>query len=132
MEQMLSPGFSIPSIGTPLHQPEADQQIVPNPLYHPSATMHVGGDSSPMSNGNANIFGNDLNSMGMPSLLSSTLPNDSVSASQKQNEVGYQPSYLTSASLGTITPNKGSTAPQSLMQPQTPVSSILKQGDIFS
>lgn len=27
-----SPGFSIPSIGTPLHQPEEDQQILPNAL----------------------------------------------------------------------------------------------------
>nr|CAD7409217.1 unnamed protein product [Timema cristinae]CAD7428901.1 unnamed protein product [Timema monikensis] len=31
MDQMLpSPGFSIPSIGTPLHQPEEDQQILPH------------------------------------------------------------------------------------------------------
>lgn len=30
-QQMLpSPGFSIPSIGTPLHQPEEDQQIIPH------------------------------------------------------------------------------------------------------
>jgi transcription initiation factor TFIID TATA-box-binding protein len=30
MDQMLpSPGFSIPSIGTPLHQPEEDQLILP-------------------------------------------------------------------------------------------------------
>lgn len=33
MDQMLpSPGFSIPSVGTPLHQPEEDQQILPNAL----------------------------------------------------------------------------------------------------
>ena len=33
MDQMLpSPGFSIPSIGTPLHQPDEDQQILPNAL----------------------------------------------------------------------------------------------------
>ncbi|CAH1110985.1 unnamed protein product [Psylliodes chrysocephalus] len=33
MDQMLpSPGFSIPSIGTPLHQPEEDQLILPNAL----------------------------------------------------------------------------------------------------
>ena len=31
MDQMLpSPGFSIPSIGTPLHQPEEDQMILPH------------------------------------------------------------------------------------------------------
>ena len=37
MDQMLpSPGFSIPSIGTPLHQPEEDQQLLPpsaSPLH---------------------------------------------------------------------------------------------------
>ncbi|XP_011881346.1 PREDICTED: TATA-box-binding protein [Vollenhovia emeryi] len=33
MDQMLpSPGFSIPSIGTPLHQPEEDQLILPNAM----------------------------------------------------------------------------------------------------
>ena len=37
MDQMLSPGFSIPSIGTPLHQMDPDQQIVANPVYHPPA-----------------------------------------------------------------------------------------------
>ncbi|KAB0798754.1 hypothetical protein PPYR_06634 [Photinus pyralis] len=37
MDQMLpSPGFSIPSIGTPLHQPEEDQQILPNALQQAS------------------------------------------------------------------------------------------------
>lgn len=33
MDQLLSPGFSIPSIGTPLHQPEEDQQILPNAMH---------------------------------------------------------------------------------------------------
>ncbi|OXU23356.1 hypothetical protein TSAR_014987 [Trichomalopsis sarcophagae] len=52
MDQMLpSPGFSIPSIGTPLHQPDEDQQILPNALqqqqesqqqqqYHMQSQMH--------------------------------------------------------------------------------------------
>ncbi|NP_001153317.1 TATA binding protein [Nasonia vitripennis] len=52
MDQMLpSPGFSIPSIGTPLHQPDEDQQILPNALqqqqesqqqqqYHMQPQMH--------------------------------------------------------------------------------------------
>lgn len=93
---MLSPGFSIPSIGTPLHQPEADQQIVPNPVYHPINQL----GSSPMGNNgqnNMNNYGNDFSAMGMPSLMS---------APQKQMQ-SYQPSYST---------------PQSLMQPQTPQS----------
>ncbi|KAK9701100.1 Transcription factor TFIID (or TATA-binding protein, TBP) [Popillia japonica] len=49
MDQMLpSPGFSIPSIGTPLHQPEEDQQILPNALQQqqqvpPLTPVCVGG-----------------------------------------------------------------------------------------
>lgn len=54
MDQMLpSPGFSIPSIGTPLHQPEEDQLILPNALQQqqqqpasqipPLAPMNSGG-----------------------------------------------------------------------------------------
>ncbi|KAK9877478.1 hypothetical protein WA026_018587 [Henosepilachna vigintioctopunctata] len=54
MDQMLpSPGFSIPSIGTPLHQPEEDQLILPNALQQqqqqpvsqipPLAPMNPGG-----------------------------------------------------------------------------------------
>ncbi|GJQ75199.1 Tbp [Trypoxylus dichotomus] len=42
-----SPGFSIPSIGTPLHQPEEDQQILPNALQQqqvpPLTPVCVGG-----------------------------------------------------------------------------------------
>lgn len=39
MDQILpSPGFSIPSIGTPLHQPEEDQQILPNALQQQQTT----------------------------------------------------------------------------------------------
>lgn len=30
-----SPGFSIPSIGTPVHQPEEDQQIIQTPPLQP-------------------------------------------------------------------------------------------------
>lgn len=42
MDQMLpSPGFSIPSIGTPLHQPEEDQQILPNALQQQTQPVQV-------------------------------------------------------------------------------------------
>lgn len=38
MDQMLpSPGFSIPSIGTPVHQPEEDQQIMQMPSLQPQS-----------------------------------------------------------------------------------------------
>jgi len=46
MDQMLpSPGFSIPSIGTPLHQPEEDQQILPHAQQQQTLqnqTMNIG------------------------------------------------------------------------------------------
>lgn len=32
MDQMLPSPYNIPGIGTPLHQPEEDQQILPNAL----------------------------------------------------------------------------------------------------
>lgn len=41
MDQMLpSPGFSIPSIGTPLHQPEEDQQILPNAIQQQQSQQY--------------------------------------------------------------------------------------------
>lgn len=42
MDNMLpSPGFSIPSIGTPLHHPEEDQQILPNAMQQQQLPMSV-------------------------------------------------------------------------------------------
>ncbi|XP_053958886.1 TATA-box-binding protein [Anastrepha ludens] len=109
MEQMLSPGFSIPSIGaTPLHQMDADQQIVPNPVYHPAADTH------------------DLNHMGMPSLLNSGT--SSAVAVNNSNMSGSSPQILLTAHKQMQSYQSSSTsmtngsAPQSLMQPQTPQS----------
>lgn len=34
MDQMLPSPYNIPGIGTPLHQPEEDQQILPNAMQH--------------------------------------------------------------------------------------------------
>lgn len=130
MDHMLpSPGFSIPSIGTPLHQPEEDQQIIGNnPYYaqHVGATNALGGTgstgltpsgmtpiqissstgltpvgmgSSGMGNsgvGSSGMNNNGLSNIGMPSLMNTPTKLSS-----------YQPSYST---------------PQSMMQPQTPVS----------
>lgn len=42
MDQMLpSPGFSIPSIGTPIHQPEEDQQILPHAQQQQIQAPHM-------------------------------------------------------------------------------------------
>ncbi|CAD6998265.1 unnamed protein product [Ceratitis capitata] len=107
MDQMLSPGFSIPSISaTPLHQMDADQQIVPNPVYHPAADTH------------------DLNHMGMPSLMNSGASPAAGSSSMIGNAHPTLPtahkqmqSYQSSANSLT-----NGAAPQSLMMPQTPQS----------
>lgn len=92
MDQMLpSPGFSIPSIGTPLHQPDEDQQILPNALqqqqesqqqqqYHMQPQMH------------------SMNA----------LQNNMMQTPQK--------------SMHTYAMNQPFATPQSMMQPQTPVS----------
>uniref|UniRef100_A0A6B2EJJ8 TATA-box-binding protein n=1 Tax=Phlebotomus kandelakii TaxID=1109342 RepID=A0A6B2EJJ8_9DIPT len=94
MDQMLpSPGFSIPSIGTPLHQPEEDQQILPN-AYQQQQQMQ------PMPS-SLNNFGShstsSVSGMGVPPLLPA--PTKSMHS--------FTPSYVT---------------PQSMMQPQTPQS----------
>lgn len=95
MDQMLpSPGFSIPSIGTPLHQPEEDQQILPGALQQ---QQHVAPPPlAPM--GGASSGGMTPNSLG----LSMGLP--MLATPQKHT---YVPGFAT---------------PQSMMQPQTPVS----------
>lgn len=94
MDGMLpSPGFSIPSIGTPLHQPEEDQQIVANNTSYPQYVQHPTTMSSGMT---PNQIGSGMQSMGLPSLMQT--PTKPIHS--------YQPSYAT---------------PQSMIQPQTPV-----------
>lgn len=94
-----SPGFSIPSIGTPLHQPEEDQLIQPNVFQQqvqqvpPLAPM-----GGPVSLGGGGMTPGSLGlAMGMP-LLTPQKPMHT-----------YVPGYST---------------PQMLMQPQTPVSTV--------
>lgn len=92
MDQMLpSPGFSIPSIGTPLHQPEEDQQIVTNALQQPQLPplAPVGGGSGMTPNSLSMGL-----SMGMPIL-----------GTPQKSMHTYVPGFAT---------------PQSMMQPQTP------------
>uniref|UniRef100_A0A1L8DHH8 TATA-box-binding protein n=1 Tax=Nyssomyia neivai TaxID=330878 RepID=A0A1L8DHH8_9DIPT len=94
MDQMLpSPGFSIPSIGTPVHQPEEDQQILPNAYQHQQQMQQM--QPGPSLGGSA--FGGSSSVMGVPPLLPA--PSKSMHS--------FTPSYVT---------------PQSMMQPQTPQS----------
>lgn len=94
MDQMLpSPGFSIPSIGTPLHQLEEDQQILPNALQQ----------QQPSSSQQSQYPLQQLHSMS-PNLGSGMFP---MSTPQK--------------TMHTYAPTPAFATPQSMMTPQTPV-----------
>ncbi len=107
MDQMLpSPsGYSIPSIGTPLHQPEEDQQIIANNSSYPQYVQHVA--PTTMSSGmTPNQIGSGMHSMGLPSLMQTPV--------KPMNS--YTPSYAT---------------PQSMIQPQTPVRFFFRRKKLF-
>lgn len=88
-----SPGFSIPSLGTPLHQPEPDQEILPSAYqqHQPQPPMGVMGQMSQAGQ----MYG-----MAAMSLSPFTTPGKSMPHS-------YVSSYAP--------------PPQSMIQPQTPV-----------
>lgn len=99
MDQMLpSPGFSIPSIGTPLHQPEEDQQILPNALQQQQQQQ-----SQQPQQSQQQYQLQQLHAMS-PNIQSGMLM---IGTPQKTMHA-----YATAPTFAT---------PQSLMQPQTPV-----------
>ncbi|KAI8035915.1 TATA-box-binding protein [Drosophila gunungcola] len=119
MDQMLSPNFSIPSIGTPLHQMEADQQIVANPVYHPPAVPQpdpvmpapVSGSvqqQQPDTSGSG-LFGHEPSIPLAHKQMQSYQPSASYQQQQQQQ-------------LQSQAPGGGGSTPQSMMQPQTPQS----------
>lgn len=125
MDQMLpSPGFSIPSIGTPFQQLEEDQTIIANnPYYaqnamtgltpiHPSASsgtpVHPPTGLTPAGMGNASTSNNGVGSSGLNTNIETSTATSLPSLINTPTKgSSYQPSYTT---------------PQSMMQPQTPVS----------
>lgn len=158
MDQMLSPGFSIPSIGTPLHQMEADQQIVAtnNNVYHPPVSSAANMDlANSSNNGSAvdatsnlfqsdslnQIMGGDTGTMSIAQKQMCTFQDSfqtNSSTTQNSNERTEDSSLITKSTAAstnsTLTTSNSSSngnnnnnttasnAPQSLMQPQTPVS----------
>lgn len=93
MDQMLpSPGFSIPSIGTPLHQPEEDQQILPNALQQQQQQQQ-------------------------PSQQYQLQQLHSMSPNMQSGMLMLTPQKT----MHTYAPAPPFATPQSLMQPQTPV-----------
>lgn len=136
-----SPGFSIPSIGTPLHQPEEDQQIIGNnPYYaqHVSAQNQLGGTGmtpSGMTPSGMTPSGMTPSGMTPSALTSSTGLTPSGMGSSGMGNSGVGSSGMNNNGLSNIgmpslmnTPSKMSSyqpsyaTPQSMMQPQTPVS----------
>lgn len=88
-----SPGFSIPSIGTPLHQPEEDQQILPNALQQQQQQPSQQYQMQQLHSMSPNMQANSMMMIATP---------------QK--------------TMHTYAPTPTFATPQSLMQPQTPVS----------
>lgn len=108
MDQMLpSPGFSIPSIGTPFQQLEEDQTIIANNPYYAQMTNHPPTGLTPAGMGNSSTNNNGVGSSGLNTNVevpsATSLPS---LANTPTKGSSYQPSYTT---------------PQSMMQPQTPV-----------
>ncbi|KAL7736456.1 hypothetical protein ACLKA6_019660 [Drosophila palustris] len=126
MDDMLSPNYSIPSIGlapTPIHHSlDADQQIeaLPHQVYHPSAateppTAVTSGaqqsdpnnvTSGPDGSGGSGLFGHEPSLPLAHKHMQSYQPSASYQQQQNQNQSS----------------NAGGNTPQSLMQPQTPQS----------
>lgn len=122
MDQMLpSPGFSIPSIGTPFQQLEEDQTIIANNPYYAQNAIHPPTGLTPIRQesltpagmGNTITNNNGVGSSGLntninveTSTASSSLPSLMNTPTKVSS---YQPSYQPT--------------PQSMMQPQTPVCS---------
>ncbi|KAH8299288.1 hypothetical protein KR044_000117 [Drosophila immigrans] len=118
MDDILSPSFSIPSIGhapTPIHHSlDPDQQIeaLPHQVYHPAApeppstvsAVPQQSDPAPDGSGGSGLFGHE------PSL---PLPHKQMQS--------YQPSASYQQQQNQVS-NAGGSTPQSLMQPQTPQS----------
>ncbi|EDW60127.1 TATA-box-binding protein [Drosophila virilis] len=129
MDDIMSPNFSIPSIGhapTPIHHSlDADQQIeaLPHQVYHPAALDPTptaattvqqqqqpdgnNGVSAADGSGGSGLFGHE----------------PSIPLAHKQMQ-SYQPSasYQQQQQQQNQSSNTGGTTPQSLMQPQTPQS----------
>lgn len=98
MDQMLpSPGYSIPSLGTPLHQPDEEQQILPNALQQQQESQQPQPSYSMQP---------QMQSM-------NSIQNNMIMQTPQKTMHSYAMNQQPFAT------------PQSMMQPQTPVSIFL-------
>ncbi|CAK1601099.1 unnamed protein product [Parnassius mnemosyne] len=91
MDQMLPSPYNIPGIGTPLHQPEEDQQILPNAMQQQQHHQQQQQQHSLASLGSSPLVGFGASLMGTPQ-----------------------------RSIHTYAPTASYATPQQMMQPQTP------------
>ncbi|KAJ8979200.1 hypothetical protein NQ317_016835 [Molorchus minor] len=125
MDQMLpSPGFNIPSIGTPLHQPEEDQLILPNALQQQQqqpSTSQVP-PLAPMGGLTPTLGLGMGHAMSMPQTKYVTgfaLPISTITPQTPQHTMMSPMVNLGSTSGAGVTPNMGPSTP-SPMTPMTP------------
>lgn len=106
-----SPGFSIPSIGTPIHQPEEDQQIIANNSY-PQYAQQMAPPS--MAGGLTPLMGG-----------SSGGGNSGIGSSNSNSGINFQ-QYMQKMTHSTYQPSYATPPQQTMAQPQTPVSKFGK------
>lgn len=97
MDQMLPSPYNIPGIGTPLHQPEEDQQILPNAMQQQQLQNQQQQQHSLAALGSSPLVGFGASLMGTPQ-----------------------------RSMHTYAPTASYSTPQQMMQPQTPVIYLYK------
>lgn len=122
MDQMLpSPGFSIPSIGTPLQQLEEDQQIIANnPYYaHPHMMSHPPTGLTPAGMGHLNNSNNGVGSSGLNSIIDAPITTAVSTTTAITTSSGLPSLMNTPTKVSSYQPSYAT--PQSMMQPQTPV-----------
>lgn len=92
MDQMLPSPYNIPGIDTPLHQPEEDQQILPNAMQQQHQHQQQQQQHALAAMGSSPLVGFGASLMGTPQ-----------------------------RSVHTYAPAASYATPQQMMQPQTPV-----------
>lgn len=107
-----SPGFSIPSIGTPFQQLEEDQTIIANNPYYAQNTIHPPTGLTPAGMGNSSASNNGVGSSGL---------NTNVNVETSTSAASSLPSLMNTPTKGSSYQPSYQPPPQSLMQPQTPV-----------
>ncbi|GBP83835.1 TATA-box-binding protein [Eumeta japonica] len=134
MDQMLPSPYNIPGIGTPLHQPEEDQQILPNAMQQQQLQQQQMPSLASMGSSPLVGFGSGIPSiMGTPQRAMHTYAPTSSYATPQQMMQPQTPQNLMSPLItasnlsGQPLPNHASPAPMTPMTPHSADPGILPQ-----